>query len=186
MFTDLTIIQLLTKLWDGNQTEKMAETAGELKVKRRTAKGKLTRGMNQLQALLNTERSIKEVDESYHEFRKLYENVEAKHDAYCEVLDDDAYEQAWMAECMNSFMQMKLKVMDYVGNSTGVDDSTREVESPRSEVRNTTACQVQIEKPTLPRFSGDISEYQTFKSDFKHLIESRYGRGTVLPFCVLV
>eukprot|EP00057_Strongylocentrotus_purpuratus_P011425 XP_011665899.1 PREDICTED: uncharacterized protein LOC105439066 [Strongylocentrotus purpuratus] len=158
----------------------MAETAGELKAKRRMAKGKLTRGMNQLQALLNTERSIKEVDESYHEFRKLYENVEAKHDAYSEVLDDNAYEaeQAWMEECMNSFMQMKLKVVDYVGNSTGVDDTvdtTREAESPRSEVRNTTACHVQIEKPKLPRFSGDIREYQTFKSDFKHLIESRYA-----------
>eukprot|EP00057_Strongylocentrotus_purpuratus_P004826 XP_003729535.1 PREDICTED: uncharacterized protein LOC100892047 [Strongylocentrotus purpuratus] len=158
----------------------MAETAGELKVKRRTAKGKLTRGMNQLQALLNTERSIKEVDESYHEFRKLYENVEAKHDAYSEVLDDTAYEaeQAWMEDCMNSFMQMKVKVVDYVGNSTGADDTvdtTREAESPRSEVRNTTTCHVQIEKPKLPRFSGDIREYQTFKSDFKHLIESKYS-----------
>ena len=77
--------------------------------------------------------------------------MQAKHDAYCEVLDDATFEaeEAWMDNCMKIFMQMKMKVADYVENrdDDGVHDSSR------TDVRRTTACKVQIENPELPRFS---------------------------------
>ena len=93
----------------------MPETAGELKDKRRTAKGEFTRSVNALQELLDNNRSSKEVDESCRELQKVYEDVQAKHDAYCEVLDDATFEaeEAWMDNCMKSFMQMKMKFVNY-------------------------------------------------------------------------
>ena len=35
---------------------------------------------------------------------------------------------------------------------------------------------LQMEKPSLPKFSGVIREYATFKSGFKHNLEARYGK----------
>lgn len=37
------------------------------------------------------------------------------------------------------------------------------------------ACAFKIEKPKMPTFQGDIREYTTFRSDFKHIIGSRYN-----------
>ena len=150
----------------------MSETEKELKVKRRTAKGKLTRSVNALQELLDNSRPSNEIQDSYRELKIVFEDVQVKHDAYCEVLDDTAFEaeEAWIETCMKTFMQMKMKVADYADNSGETD------ESPRAAVSSRTSCKVQVEKPKLPHFSGDVREYQTFKSDFKHLIESRYEK----------
>ena len=37
------------------------------------------------------------------------------------------------------------------------------------------ACNFKVEKPKLPCFNGDVREYATFKSDFKHAIERKYS-----------
>ena len=31
-------------------------------------------------------------------------------------------------------------------------------------------------KPEVPKFSGDVIDYVIFKSDFKHLVETRYSK----------
>ena len=31
-----------------------------------------------------------------------------------------------------------------------------------------------MEKPKMPKFSGDVREFAIFKADFKHLVEARY------------
>ncbi|CAB4018335.1 Uncharacterized protein K02A2.6 [Paramuricea clavata] len=36
-------------------------------------------------------------------------------------------------------------------------------------------CAFKIEKPRMPKFTGDIREYAIFKSDFKHLIGTKYS-----------
>ena len=49
------------------------------------------------------------------------------------------------------------------------------------------SCGFQMEKPKMPRFSGDVREYAKFKADFKHAIESKYstrGAITFLPTCL--
>ncbi len=33
-----------------------------------------------------------------------------------------------------------------------------------------------MEKPKLPRFTGDVRDYAIFKADFKHIVEARYGQ----------
>ena len=37
-------------------------------------------------------------------------------------------------------------------------------------------CNFQMEKPKLPRFAGDVRDYAIFKADFKHIVETRYGK----------
>ena len=44
-----------------------------------------------------------------------------------------------------------------------------------------------MEKPKLPKFSGDVREYAIFRADFKHAIETRYSRSdsiTLLRTCL--
>jgi hypothetical protein len=53
-------------------------------------------------------------------------------------------------------------------------------------VYNAKSCRFQMEKPKLPKFSGDVREYAIFKVDFKEAIESRYSKQysiTLLRTC---
>ena len=47
-------------------------------------------------------------------------------------------------------------------------------------------CSFKVEKPKLPKFSGNIREYAMFKSDFKHIVHSKYSKRdaiTLLRTC---
>ena len=37
-----------------------------------------------------------------------------------------------------------------------------------------------MEKPKLPKFSGDVREYVIFWADFKHTMKSRYSKCDVI------
>ena len=41
---------------------------------------------------------------------------------------------------------------------------------------NKTQCAFRMVKPKMPKFLGDSREYMIFKSDFKHLVETRYSK----------
>ncbi len=41
---------------------------------------------------------------------------------------------------------------------------------------NNNQSNYQMEKPKLPRFTGDVRDYAIFKVDFKHIVEARYGK----------
>ena len=65
--------------------------------------------------------------------------------------------------------------------------SQSEVKSELGTVQKSNPCRFQIEKPKLPKFSGDVREYAIFRVDFKHLIESRYTKRdsiTLLRTCL--
>lgn len=65
--------------------------------------------------------------------------------------------------------------------------SQPEVKNELGTVQKSNPCSFQIEKPKLPKFSGDVREYAIFRADFKHLIESRYTKRdsiTLLRTCL--
>lgn len=37
-------------------------------------------------------------------------------------------------------------------------------------------CGFKMEKPKMPKFSGDVREYAIFRTDFKHAIASKYSK----------
>ena len=41
-------------------------------------------------------------------------------------------------------------------------------------------CNFQMEKPKIPRFGGDVRDYAIFKTDFNHIVETRYGKCDAL------
>lgn len=58
-----------------------------------------------------------------------------------------------------------------------VDKRSKSVE----EIKNET-CNFKMEKPKMPKFSGDVREYAIFRSDFKHAIEARYSKRDAIIF----
>ena len=47
---------------------------------------------------------------------------------------------------------------------------------------NSAACGFKMEKPKMPKFTGDVREYAIFRADFKHAIESRYSKRDSITF----
>ena len=47
---------------------------------------------------------------------------------------------------------------------------------------NSTACGFKMEKPKMPKFTGDFREYAIFRADFKHTIEPRYSKRDSITF----
>lgn len=43
-------------------------------------------------------------------------------------------------------------------------------------------CGFKMEKPKMPKFTGDVREYAIFRADFKHAIESRYTKRDAITF----
>ena len=43
-------------------------------------------------------------------------------------------------------------------------------------------CGFKMEKPKMPKFSGDVREYAIFRADFKHAIETRYSKRDCLTY----
>jgi hypothetical protein len=46
-------------------------------------------------------------------------------------------------------------------------------ESPTSN-KEVKSCAFKVEKPKLPKFSGDVRDYVIFRADFKHVVESQF------------
>ena len=44
------------------------------------------------------------------------------------------------------------------------------------------SCGFKMEKPKMPKFSGDVRECAIFKADFKHAIESKYSARDAITF----
>ena len=43
-------------------------------------------------------------------------------------------------------------------------------------------CGFKMEKPKMPKFSGDVREYGVFRDDFKHAVESRYSKRDAITY----
>ena len=47
---------------------------------------------------------------------------------------------------------------------------------------STGACGFKMEKPKMPKFAGDVSDYAIFRANFKHAIESKYSKRDAITF----
>lgn len=69
-------------------------------------------------------------------------------------------------------------------NKDSVDNSQTEKQTTGvtdgEQARNTTGeqltCNFKLEKPKLPKFTGDVREYAIFRSDWKHIVDTRYAK----------
>ena len=63
-----------------------------------------------------------------------------------------------------------------VGKNGTKETVPSQISSLGAENSNKSECAFGMEKPKMPKFSGDLRDYVIFKADFKHLIETRYSK----------
>ena len=59
---------------------------------------------------------------------------------------------------------------------TGAGNNLEKANINAGATKNEQSCGFQMEKPKLPKFSGNVREYVLFRADFKHTVESRYSK----------
>lgn len=92
----------------------MAEAA---KIRRRTAKAKLTRHRKALRKELGDIRQKKEITEALQLVKDAYRELITKHDANAEQIEDDeAFEQEelWLEESQNAYLELETNALDYI------------------------------------------------------------------------
>ena len=90
----------------------------------------------------------------------------------------------WLKECQQYFISVQCKTKDYLqlANANPVvnasaDTKATDVKTPESPLTDhkPEPC-FKVEKPKMPKYSGDVREYFIFRSDFRHLVDSRYSK----------
>ena len=66
-------------------------------------------------------------------------------------------------------------------NASPVSEVVKEGSESVEVIKNET-CGFKMEKPKMPKFSGDVREYAIFRSDFKHAIDARYSKRDAITF----
>jgi len=60
-----------------------------------------------------------------------------------------------------------------INDEENLDNSSAQ---ERTSASGTTTCGFKMEKPKMPRFSGDVRDYVIFRADFKHAVNSRFSK----------
>ncbi|XP_068750786.1 uncharacterized protein [Montipora capricornis] len=72
--------------------------------------------------------------------------------------------------------------LNNVANNVSILNEPDKESSECVEVIKNETCSFKMEKPKMPKFSGDVREYAIFRSDFKHAIEARYTKRDAITF----
>ncbi|XP_071827786.1 uncharacterized protein [Apostichopus japonicus] len=169
----------------------MSEDTKHLKNQRRGAKAKFTRLGNALTYLIEGNRSRSEIDEAFCEVRSAYKVLQTKHEEYAEKVENEEEfqnEEKWMEECQNTFLKLQILQKDSQVDrpppnperivETQIDRPDNPGVTPGESyppIAPSVSTTFQMEKPKMPKFHGDIREYNIFKADFKHIVHDQYG-----------
>ncbi|XP_030845028.1 uncharacterized protein LOC115918187 [Strongylocentrotus purpuratus] len=162
-----------------------------LKLRRRGKKGRFTRYSNTLSTIIEASRPETEVKEALEHFQSAFEEVQTAHEEFAEQIVDDAefeIEERWMNEIHSEFSRLKIECKQYLHRvepqetSTPPPSSSTSAPPPSSSASapsSSGTSSFKLEKLKLPKFKGDVREYNIFKTDFVHLSSIYTDRDAV-------
>ncbi|KAG1650305.1 hypothetical protein GQR58_028141 [Nymphon striatum] len=177
----------------------------KLRVTRRNAKAALTRIGTSIIYAIDNRRPIEELRVAVKRLETAFAEVVDKHEKLTECIEEEEIfekEEKWLNEVQRDFLELETKANDYViegqtkneeektvaqGSSVQGDDSVvmngnEQLQKVKCEQllhdfdNKQFSCKYKFDKPKMPVFFGDVRDYGTFKSDFKHSIESVYSK----------
>ncbi|KAG1650686.1 hypothetical protein GQR58_027818 [Nymphon striatum] len=177
----------------------------KLRVTRRNAKAALTRIGTSIIYAIDNRRPIEELRVAVKRLETAFAEVVDKHEKLTECIEEEEIfekEEKWLNEVQRDFLELETKAKDYViegqteneeektvaqGSSVQGDDSVvmngnEQLQKVKCEQllhnfdNKQFSCKYKFDKPKMPVFFGDVRDYGTFKSDFKHSIESVYSK----------
>ncbi|CAB4025983.1 hypothetical protein AWC38_SpisGene18824, partial [Paramuricea clavata] len=143
----------------------------DAKKARRNAKSSLTRRGNNLYSMIENNRPVEEITEALELVEIDYKTVVEKHEALVEKVDDEEFdgEEKWIEDCREKTLILKFRAKDYILKSKQeqvTQDTNKEVKS----------CAFKVEKPKLPKFSGDVRDYYSDRDAITILRASLQGK----------
>lgn len=72
--------------------------------------------------------------------------------------------------------------LNSVANNFSIVNEPEKESSESVEIIKNETCHFKMEKPKMPKFSGDVREYAIFRSDFKHAIEASCSKRDAITF----
>ncbi|XP_063970046.1 uncharacterized protein LOC129255891 [Lytechinus pictus] len=159
------------------------DTTESLKIKRRTAKGKLTRMEKALNFQMEQHRPSSEVNDAFESYKAAYDQVNDVHEKYtATILDDTQYEaeEKWLDVIQESFLNRQMEVTDYSKDDVESSSPLDEIQMMQASSVSPLSSIVKLEKTKLPRFTGDVRDYHIFRKDFIHMTEGRYTKRDMI------
>ncbi|CAB3983142.1 Hypothetical predicted protein [Paramuricea clavata] len=117
---------------------------------------------------------------SLQKVEKVYDDLVQKHKKFTELIEEDKefeVEKHWLEECQQQFLSLESRAKEYVQKTLNEKSLSEKADKEQAEVTDGTSeiCAFKIEKPKLSRLNGDVRDYAIFKSDFKHIIGTKYN-----------
>ena len=130
-----------------------------------------------LKRLIDGNRSCQEVSEAADVFRQAYANVVEKHEAYVLYLDESEFEseECWIEEITDIADATLVVVNDYMKKPTVTGNEQDTQTNNSASIVNIPPLKLRTESAPLPKFSGDVQQYFSFKRDFTYLVEGQYA-----------
>ena len=108
-------------------------------------------------------------------------NVEQNMDGETSMQNSDGIpSMSSMHESQNSTINVLANVLPAAQVSNLVTESNLVNHSHHENPSQ--ACGFKMEKPKMPKFTGDVREYAIFRADFKYAIEARYSKRDAMTF----
>lgn len=141
----------------------LKEQVDKAKNIRRAAKGKLTRILKTVNALLGAERPVQEIKDVLKEAKDAYNALVAKHEEYTMFLNDEEYDDAesWLNECCGEFTQMSIVANDYIKSTASQNNVDKELNAASIESITNNEPVVELSSDTLPPNETDKSDKST-------------------------
>ena len=139
-----------------------------VKNKRRYAKTLFTRHANTLSKKIHDKRSVEEIRASFEVVKQSYAELLSYQESFCQHLTDEEYdiEIHYIDEPESLFGDSEYQFYDYINKNVV------KVHKPDTVIAKSA---LKLEKPKLPKFSGDVRDYINFRSDFKHFVGDKYS-----------
>ena len=160
----------------------------DLRTTRRNKKSCMTRNVNVLMSTLDDpECDVQSVVELMEKSEEAFSEVEAVHQALCEILDDDAFaaEEEWMQKCQEAFWKARNNARKFLtkkgaNKKDNVSSTNTCISSSFSSSDNVMFNQfsglklaLELPKAHISEFTGDPVNYWSFINNFKVNVASK-------------
>ena len=106
------------------------------KLTRRNAKASLTRSGRALHRITN-QRSVDEVQETFANVEKVYDDLVQKHEKFTELIEEDEafeVEEHWLEECQRQFLDLESRAKEYMQETLNEKGSSEKADNEQGGI----------------------------------------------------
>ena len=157
----------------------MADAKRAAKKKRSTEKGKFHRYYNRLREEASTGTETDVLEPIMSDVEAAYKGLEMKHDGYLDELDSqDEADEAVITAIDEDMTVIYAELCNARTIMAKIRAQMVKVEVKTKPDQSDDGNKMKVKRLEIPKFSGEVRNYPSFKRDYKIHVESFYGKDT--------